>query len=37
MKFEGWDLRFLGILRSTLTDMTDEVEIVFLGFRLRNA
>jgi hypothetical protein len=34
MKLEGGNLWLLGILCSTLTDMADEVKIVFLGFRL---
>ena len=37
MEFESRNLGFLGIFCSTLTDMTDEMEIVLLRFRLRNA
>lgn len=36
MKFEGWYLWFLRIFCSTLTNMTDKVEVVFLGFCLRD-
>jgi hypothetical protein len=34
MEFEGWDLWLLGILGSTLTDMANELKVVFLGFCL---